>query len=150
VKNRKKFWKLGRADVGTQYFDLNKQGDLVVNEGNYQYDLLNLVEKFGSSLEVMFPFILEQGVRKLMEIFSDEFRKQKYRGKFTYHYPMKVNQNKEFILPLITEGAMLETASANELFLVKRLWEQNQFNPRYGPQTRIPTGPVLLGESAVE
>lgn len=140
MKTRKKFWKLGRTDVGTQYFDLNKEGNLVIKEGNYLYDLVNLAEKFGTSLEVVFPFIIEQRARELIDTFHDEFRHQKYRGKFWYHYPMKVNQNKEFILPLITEGAMLETASANELFLVKRLWEQNRFAPNLrvlcnGPKT---------------
>lgn len=140
MKNRKKYWKLGRSEVDTEYFDINKQGQLIVKEGNYQYNLLDLVEKFGTSLEVVFPFIVEQRARHLMETFLSEFRKQKYRGKFWYHYPMKVNQNKEFILPLITEGAMLETGSANELFLVKHLWTQNQFNPRIrvmcnGPKT---------------
>ncbi|MEK7084446.1 MAG: hypothetical protein AAB932_04390, partial [Patescibacteria group bacterium] len=63
-----------------------------------------------------------------------------YRGKFFYHYPMKVNQSKEFILPLISEGANLETSSANELWIVKRLWEQGRFNARIrvmcnGPKT---------------
>ncbi|MFA4831088.1 MAG: hypothetical protein WC618_02840 [Patescibacteria group bacterium] len=53
---------------------------------------------------------------------------------------MKVNQNRAFILPLITEGANLETGSANELWIVKRLWEQNSFNSRIkvicnGPKT---------------
>src|SRR3989338_5339584 len=101
MKTRKKFWKLGRTDVGTQYFDLNKEGNLVIKEGNYLYDLVNLAEKFGTSLEIVFPFIIEQRARELIDTFHDEFRHQKYRGKFWYHYPMKVNQNKEFILPLI-------------------------------------------------
>jgi arginine decarboxylase len=43
---------------------------------------------------------------------------------------MKVNQNKEFILPLVTEGANLETGSANELRLVKKMWESGNLNNR--------------------
>ena len=53
---------------------------------------------------------------------------------------MKVNQTKEIILPLLSEGAHLETSSANELWIVKRLWEQEKFNPKIrvlcnGPKT---------------
>jgi len=63
-----------------------------------------------------------------------------YRGKFFYHYPMKVNQNKEFILSLLSEGANLEATSANELWIVKKLWEGEKFNSKIrvlcnGPKT---------------
>jgi arginine decarboxylase len=63
-----------------------------------------------------------------------------YKGKFFYHYPMKVNQNKEFILPLLSEGANLEVTSANELWIVKKLWEGEKFNTKIrvlcnGPKT---------------
>ena len=43
-----------------------------------------------------------------------------YKGKFFYHYPMKVNQNKEFIMPLLSEGANLEVTSANELWISEK------------------------------
>ena len=43
---------------------------------------------------------------------------------------MKVYQNKEFILPLLSEGANLEVTSANELWLVKKLWEGEKFNSK--------------------
>jgi arginine decarboxylase-like protein len=53
---------------------------------------------------------------------------------------MKVNQNREFVLPAIAEGANLDVASANELFLVKRMLEQDKFHNRIrvicnGPKT---------------
>ena len=55
-------------------------------------------------------------------MFNDQIKILKYRGKFSYHYPMKVNQNKEVVMPLVSEGANLETGSVNELWLVKKLW----------------------------
>ncbi len=53
---------------------------------------------------------------------------------------MKVNQNKEFVLPLLSEGANLEVTSANELWIVKKLWEGEKFNSKIrvlcnGPKT---------------
>ena len=53
---------------------------------------------------------------------------------------MKVNQNKEFVLPLISEGAHMEVGSVNELWLVKKLWEGERFHAKLrvlcnGPKT---------------
>lgn len=119
---------------------MNKLGELVVTEGNYQYNLHDLVRKFGSPLELVFPFVIEKRLQDLIDIFNKWIKIYRYRGKFFYHYPMKVNQNKEFVLPIISEGGNLEVTSANELWLVKRMWEQGQFNTRIrvicnGPKT---------------
>ncbi len=140
MKNYKKFWKLGRREFNTQYFDLSKDGDLVIYEGNYRYNVREMAEKFGTPLKIMLPYIIEQRVEDLMDLFDDVIREYKYKGQFYYHYPMKVNQNREFVLPIISEGANLETTSANELWVVKRLWESNRFNSRIkvicnGPKT---------------
>lgn len=140
MKNFKKFWKLGRKEFNTQYFDISKDGDLVIHEGNYQYNVRELAEKFGTPLKIMMPYVIEERLEDLMDLFDDVIREYKYKGQFYYHYPMKVNQNREFVLPIISEGGNLETTSANELWVVKRLWEQNRFNSRIkvicnGPKT---------------
>ncbi len=140
MKKYYQFWKLGRADVNTDFFDINRDGELVVREGNYQYNLFDLVKKFGSSLEVALPFVVEQRLSDLIQLFNKWIRAYRYRGKFFYHYPMKASQNKEFILPIISEGGNLEVTSANELWIVKKLWEQEQFSSKIrvicnGPKT---------------
>lgn len=137
---RKRFWKLGMREFNTQYFDIDRDGDLIVREGNNQYNLRYLAQKFGTPLEVVFPFILEERLEDLLDLFNGQIKALKYRGKFSYHYPMKVNQNKEVVLPLVSEGANLEVGSANELWLVKKLWELETFNPKIrvicnGPKT---------------
>lgn len=139
-KNFKDFWKLGREEFNTQYFSISKDDELVVHEGNYQYNIYDLVQKFGSPLEIAFPFIVEKRYLDLVQTFNFHIKDQGYKGRFFYHYPMKVNQNKEFVLPLISEGANLETSSYNELWLVRKLWEQDQFRSRIrvicnGPKT---------------
>ncbi len=127
LKSVRNFWKLGRKDINTQYFDVNQHGELIVLEGNYQYNIKNLIDKYGTSLEVFFPFILEERLEDLIDLFRLFMKYYKYHGKFFYHYPMKVNQNKEYILSLVAEGANLEVGSYNELYLVKKLWEQGSF-----------------------
>ncbi|MBI5413812.1 hypothetical protein HZA42_05710 [Candidatus Peregrinibacteria bacterium] len=140
MKNFKKFWKLGRKDFNTEHFDINDDGELIIREGNYQYNVYDLARKFNASIEIFLPFILEERLRHLQEVFSDNSKKLGYKGKFTYHFPMKVNQNKECVLPLVAEGSHLEVSSANELWLVKKLWEGESFHSKIrvicnGPKT---------------
>jgi len=140
-KNFQRFWKLGSKDLNTQYFDVNADGVLIVREGNYQYNIMDLVKRFGTSLEIAFPFIIEERLNELITSFQQNIKANKYKGKFYFHYPMKVNQNKEFVLPVISEGGHIEVGSSNELWLIKRLWEQDQFSSKIkvicnGPKTR--------------
>lgn len=136
----RKFWHLGIEEVNTGNFDITPEGTLLVREGNYQYNIHDIVKKYGTSTEIFFPTIIENRVRDLIETFNAFIKITGYKGKFFYHYPMKVNQNKEFVLPAVAEGANLDVASANELFLVKRMIEQERFNNRIrvicnGPKT---------------
>jgi len=139
-RNWKKFWKLGIDEYNTQFFDITRDGELTVREGNYIYNLSDLVKKYGSPLEIVFPFILEERLEDLQDYFNAYMKIQGYRGRFFYHYPLKVNQNKEFVMPLISEGAHMEVGSVNELWLVKKLWEGEQFHSKLrvlcnGPKT---------------
>lgn len=137
----KRFWKIGKKEFNTHIFDVNGEGELVIREGNYQYNVHELARKFGSSLEIFLPFVLEERLNGLFTIFGEEMKQAGYRGKFFYHYPMKVNQNKETVLTLVSEGAHLEVGSANELALVKKLWESASVNNKIrvlcnGPKTK--------------
>ncbi len=136
----KKFWQLGREEVNTGAFDITEEGTLLVREGNYQYNIMDIIKKHGTSTEIFFPTVVENRVRDLIETFNAYIKVTGYKGRFHYHYPMKVNQNKEFVLPAVAEGANLDVGSANELFLVKRMVEQDKFNNKIrvicnGPKT---------------
>lgn len=132
TKNRasasKKLWKLGMKEFNTQYFDFNKDGDLQIKEGHNIYNVRYLVEKFGTSLQVLMPFIIEERLEDLMDLADSMIKKVGYQGKFFYHYPMKVNQNREVVMSIVGEGAHLETSSYNDLWLIKRMLEQEKFN----------------------
>ena len=47
-KNWKKFWKLGNEEFNSQYFNMTKDGELVVQEGNYVYNISDIVKKYGT------------------------------------------------------------------------------------------------------
>jgi len=139
-KNWRKFWKLGVDEFNTQIFNVSKDGNLTATEGNHIYDLSKIAKKYGTPLQVLFPFVIEDRLKDLMGYFQAYIKIYGYKGKFFYHYPMKVNQNKEFIFPILSEGANLEVTSANELWLVKKLWESDKFNSKIrvlcnGPKT---------------
>ena len=140
-KAYRQFWKLGNREVDTEMFDVNKDGELVIREGHYQYNVYDLARKFGTSLEIFMPFVVEERLNKLVNVFTRHMKQTGYKGKFFYHYPMKVNQNKEAVLPLVSEGAHLEVGSVNELTLVCKLWEGNSVHHNIrvlcnGPKTR--------------
>ena len=139
-KNWKKFWKLGAEEFNTQFFGVSPDGELTASEGHHIYNIHDLAVKYGTPLQIIFPFVLEDRLKDLLGYFQAYMKIYGYRGKFFYHYPMKVNQNKEFILPILSEGANLEVTSANELWLVKKLWEGEKFNSKIrvlcnGPKT---------------
>lgn len=112
----------------------------MIKEGNYRYSVLDIVKKYGTPAEIVMPFVLEERARDLIDLFNSYIKIHRYPAKFHYHYPMKVNQNKEYILPLVAEGANLETGSANELKLVKKMWTAGSLNTKIkvvcnGPKT---------------
>ena len=139
-KNWKKFWKLGTDEFNTQFFDVSKDGELLATEGHHVYNLHDIARKYGTPLQIIFPFVLEDRLKDLIGYFQAYIKIYGYKGKFFYHYPMKVNQNKEFVFPVLSEGANLEVTSANELWIVKKLWEGERFNSKIrvlcnGPKT---------------
>lgn len=136
----KKMWKLGVEAYNTNHFDISPDGELVVREGNFQYNIYDIVKKFGTSTEILFPTMIEERVRDIIDTFNAYIKINNYKGKFFYHYPMKVNQNKEFVVPAVTKGANLDVSSSNELYLVKRMIEADKFNNKIriscnGPKT---------------
>jgi len=100
-----KFWKLGIEDFNTHYFDVGPNFTLFAKEGNYQYDILKMIKQFGTPCEIVFPYILEERLDNLINLFNSYIKIYRYPSKFYYHYPMKVNQNKEFVLPLLEKSA---------------------------------------------
>lgn len=128
--NFKKFWKLGIEEYNTNYFDISRGGELLMKEGNFQYNLYEIIKKYGTPTEIFFPTIVENRVRDLIDTFNAYIKILNYRGKFFYHYPMKVNQNKEFVLPIVADGSNLEVSSINELYLVKKMLEQEKLNSK--------------------
>ena len=78
-RNVRKFWKLGVPEYATDHFDVNKDGELIVREGNYQYNVKDLCDRFGTSLELLFPHILEERLNEVLDEFKYATRQAHYR-----------------------------------------------------------------------
>ena len=69
-------------EFNTQNFDINPEGEMVVKEGHYQYNVVDIVKKYGTPTEIFFPSILENRLRDLLEYFNAYIKILGYRGKF--------------------------------------------------------------------
>ena len=139
-KNWQKFWKLGNPDWNTHYFDVSQEGELIVSEGAYAYNVCKLIQKYNTPLKVIFPSIIQSRLKDLIGYFESYIEVYGYKGSFSYHYPMKVNQSKEFVMTVLSAGANLEVTSENELWLVQKLWEKEKLDKKIkifcnGPKT---------------
>ena len=77
----KKLWKLGIHDFNTQYFDFNNEGDLIIKEGHNIYNVRYLAEKFGTSLEILMPFVIEERLEDFLDLTVILSKKLGYKGK---------------------------------------------------------------------
>src|SRR3989338_3058048 len=80
--NWKKFWKLGAEEFNTQFFGVTEEGELTIREGNYIYNLNDIVKKYGTPTEIVFPFILEERLEDLHDYFLAYMKIGGYKGKF--------------------------------------------------------------------
>jgi arginine decarboxylase len=114
------------------YFDINNDGNLVVNPGQTQsgpsIDLHQLVHEInanGLSLPclVRFPHILRDRVATLRKAFSDAITSNHYQARYKPVYPIKVNQEQSVVSELVhaDNPVGLEAGSKPELMAVLAL-----------------------------
>lgn len=99
---------------GNGYFDVNAKGHLVVkpHRGEAAVDLMSLVPKLKEKearfpVLVRFPQILEDRVQEIFKAFNKAIEEYHYAGAYRGVFPIKVNQQKEVLDPLVAAGAPL-------------------------------------------
>ncbi|WP_455222273.1 biosynthetic arginine decarboxylase [Kaarinaea lacus] len=114
------------------YFDINNQGNLVVNPGQTQagpsielHQLLQDINQSGLSMPclVRFPHILRDRVETLRNTFNNAIDNNNYRGRYKPVYPIKVNQEQSVVAELVNTDhpVGLEAGSKPELMAVLAL-----------------------------
>ena len=88
-KNWRKFWKLGIEEFNTQFLSVNKDAELTATEGHHIYNIYDLARKYGTPLQIVFPFLIEDRLKDLIGYFQAYMKIYGYRGKFFYHFYLR-------------------------------------------------------------
>lgn len=118
----------GVDNWGSDYFGINKKGNLIVkapeNE-NLVADIKEIIDDLGkrgvnTPVLLRFPQLLFGQIRKLQTAFRKSIKEFDYQGGHLCVYPMKVNQNRAVIEEYLKEGSRynfgLEAGSKAELY----------------------------------
>ena len=84
-------------------------------------NLFELVEKYGSPLEVAYTPMITEQILKMKNWFNLEIERQNYLGKYNYAYATKANYYSEVVVTALNNVDMLETSSAYDIELIKEL-----------------------------
>lgn len=118
---------------GLGYFGVSPDGHLEVRprcEGDEAIDLKSLVDEvrrrgIAPPLLLRFPDLVAARIDELHEAFAAAMREYEYRGDFRGVYPIKVNQDRWVVEPLVASGAGhgygLEAGTKPELLAVMAL-----------------------------
>src|SRR5689334_10321686 len=92
-------------------------------------DLLELVEQYGTPLEVSFCPLIGRRIREMHAHFAAARARAGYRGDFVYAYATKANFAEEVVRTTVTSGAHYETSSAFDVRIAHRLWQTGVLPP---------------------
>ncbi|CAN5511787.1 biosynthetic arginine decarboxylase [soil metagenome] len=118
----------GIDNWGTDYFGVNKKGNLVVHapeNENLTADVKEIIDdlrKRGVNTPILlrFPQLIFGQIRKLQTAFRKSIKEFEYQGGHLCVYPMKVNSNRAVIEEYLREGTRygfgLEAGSKAELY----------------------------------
>ncbi|KLU04484.1 Biosynthetic arginine decarboxylase [Rhodopirellula islandica] len=100
---------------GGGYFSISESGTVLVSpdrDSSQSIDLKELVDRLGQrnlDLPILLRFngILRDRLRQLDECFKNSIRDHKYQNRYRCVFPIKVNQQREVVQQIVSEGARL-------------------------------------------
>ncbi len=92
-------------------------------------DLLELVERYGTPLEISYCPLITRRVQAMHAHFAAARTRAGYGGSFVYAYATKANFVEEAVRTAITAGAHYETSSAFDVRIAHRLWKSGVLPP---------------------
>ncbi len=128
----------GVQNWGSEYFDVNHQGEVVVKfEATRETPvaLMSIIEQLrqrGVSTPVVlrFPQILDYQIKKLVGAFRTAIQEFDYRREYVPVYPIKVNQKKEVVQAILGFGDRynlgIEVGSKAELTIALALTQRRE------------------------
>lgn len=135
VRKSREFYNI--SAWGNSYFDINKNGKVIVKRGKYTADkdlaILDIVEEikkmgYQTPIIIRFKDIIKNRAQRIIKAFGDMRKQLSYTGNYTLIYPIKVNQFKSTVDSVLAlkESRGLEAGSKPELLAVLSLIKDNK------------------------
>lgn len=113
-------------DFPQEEFKLNKQNQLTFHDLN----MMEVVEKFGTPLKFTYLPKITQNIQRAKAMFKKTMKKNKYKGKYFYSYCTKSSHFKHVLDEALKNDIHIETSSAFDLDIVKKLKEEGKITPK--------------------
>jgi len=91
-------------------------------------DLLKIIEEHGSPLKIWYLPKIGQNINRAKDYFKKAMEKVNYRGDYTYCYCTKSSHFKFVLESVIESGSHLETSSAYDLEIIKKLVSHQKYS----------------------
>ncbi len=88
--------------------------------------LMDLVKKHGTPMRITYLPKVGSQINKARKLFADAFKKHNYPGSYTYCYCTKSSHFSFIMEEVLENGAHIETSSAFDLALVRKLYERGK------------------------
>ena len=106
----------------TEEFTTNSKGELLFKN----ISLMDLVKKHGTPVQFSFLPKISENIQQAKQWFEKAFLDQDYRGKYHYCYCTKSSHFKYVIQECLKNDVHIETSSAYDLAIIKRLAENQE------------------------
>lgn len=90
--------------------------------------LMEIIERYGTPLRLTYLPKIGQQIEKARKIFNDSIAQNNYKGSYTYCYCTKSNHFAFVIEEALKKKVQLETSSAFDFALIKKLEEKQQID----------------------
>lgn len=85
-------------------------------------NLMDLVNKYGTPLEVAYTDLINEKIQYLQSLFNSSIKKYKYKGNYHYAYATKANYYSEVVSTALNHANMLETSSGYDMDMIEKLY----------------------------
>jgi arginine decarboxylase len=122
---------LDRNDL--HFLDITEEGELCIRMGEETITFSEIVRRiksdagdsigYTSSFTLRLPQLIISQVKRLKTAFDSAIKQLNYEGQFSAVYPVKVNQRRDFVLPVLAADPEygLEVGTKSELVLVYKV-----------------------------
>lgn len=119
-------------DLIDQTFDFPTREFKVENDQLlfHDVDLMEIVRKYGTPLKITYLPKISQNINYARKLFNDAISKFEYGGSYTYAYCTKSSHFRFVVEEALKNDAHLETSSAFDIPIIRRLYEQNKIDKK--------------------